>query len=200
MTALLKKKHISPEQYLAMERESLEKHEYFGGEIFQMAGASEEHNTIAMNTASDLHQQLKKRACKVYQSDMRLFIPKTGLYIYPDITVVCGKPEFLPDETLDTLTNPILIVEILSSSTEGYDKGAKFDNYRSLESLREYMLISQDVKKIIRYTKQADGSWVLMDFIGDKTEITLISIDCKLTADDIYDKVDFEETSDQVIP
>ena len=161
-----------------------------------MAGASEEHNTIAMNTAGELHQQLKKRACKVYQSDMRLFIPKTGLYTYPDITVVCGKPEFLPDETLDGLTNPILIVEVLSSSTEGYDKGAKFDNYRSLESLREYMLISQDAKKIIRYTKQADGGWVLMDFIGDKTEITLISIDCKLTTDDIYDKVDFEKTSE----
>jgi len=193
MTALPEKKYISPEEYLAMERDSLEKHEYFDGEIFLMAGASDEHNTIAMNTASDLHQQLKKRPCKVYQSDMRVHIPKTGLFTYPDVMVVCGKPEFLPDANLDTLTNPILIVEVLSSSTEGYDKGAKFDNYRSLESLREYVLVSQDAKKVIRYTKQANGSWVLMDFIGDKTEIELSSIKCSLTMEDIYDKVDFDE-------
>ncbi len=196
MTALLKTKYISPEQYLAMERESLEKHEYFNGEIFQMAGSSNQHNLITTNLIMSLGNQLKKRNCRVYPPDMRVHIPKTGLFTYPDVSVVCGKPEFLPDETLDTLTNPILIVEVLSASTEGYDKGAKFDNYRSLESLREYVLISQDAKKIIRYTKQADGSWVLMDFIGDKTEITLISIDCKLTMDDIYDKVDFEETSE----
>ena len=99
----------------------------------------------------------------------------------------------MPDTNLDTLTNPILIVEVLSSSTEGYDKGAKFDNYRSLESLREYVLVSQDAQKVIRYTKQTDGSWILMDFIGEKTEIELFSIDCKLTMDDIYDKVSFEE-------
>lgn len=192
MSALPKKNYVSPEEYLLVERESLEKHEYFDGEIFLMAGASDGHNTITMNTASELHQQLKKRPCKVYQSDMRVHIPKTGLFTYPDVSVVCDKPEFLPDQTLDTLTNPILIVEVLSSSTEGYDKGAKFDNYRSLESLREYVLVSQDAKKVIRYTKQADGSWILMDFIGDKTEIELVSVECKLTMDDIYDKVEFE--------
>ncbi len=122
MSALPKRKYISPEEYLAMERDSLEKHEYFDGEIFQMAGASDEHNTIAMNSASELHQQLKKSPCKVYQSDMRVYIPKTGLFTYPDVLVVCGKAQFLPDAHLDTLTNPILIVEVLSSSTEGYDK------------------------------------------------------------------------------
>lgn len=192
MTALPKQKYVSPEEYLAAERESLERHEYFEGEIFLMSGASDEHNTIAMNTASELHQQLKKRPCKVYQSDMRVHIPKTGLYTYPDIAVVCDKPQFLPDEHFDTLTNPILIIEVLSSSTEGYDKGAKFDNYRSLESLREYVLISQDAKKIMRYTKQTNESWLLTDFIGDKTEIELSSIECALTTEDIYDKVDFE--------
>lgn len=125
---------------------------------------------------------------------MRVHIPATGLFTYPDIAVVCGKPEFLPDETLDTLTNPVLIVEVLSPTTEGYDKGIKFDNYRSLESLREYVLISQEAKRVTRYTKQADGSWILMDFIGDSTEIELTSIDCRLTMDDIYDKVDFAES------
>lgn len=193
MTALPKRTYISPEEYLTTERESPEKHEYFDGEIFQMSGASDEHNTISGNTFASLHFQLKKRPCKAYQSDMRVHIPVTGLYTYPDIAVVCGKPEFLPDGKLDTLTNPILIVEVLSSSTEGYDKGVKFDNYRSLESLREYVLVSQDSKRVIRYTKQADGSWVLMDFIGDITEIILSSIECSLTMEDIYDKVEFDE-------
>jgi len=193
MTALPKKKYISPEEYLAMERDSLEKHEYFDGEIFQMAGSSNEHNIITSNIIISLGSQLKKRNCQVYSPDMRVHIPKTGLYTYPDISIVCGKTQLLPDANLDTLTNPILIVEVLSSSTEGYDKGAKFDNYRSLESLREYVLVSQDAKKVIRYTKQTDGSWILMDFIGDKTEIELFSIECRLTMDDIYDKVDFEE-------
>ncbi len=193
MSAKPKPKYITEEEYLEMEDASLEKHEYFDGEIFQMAGASKKHSIITSNIIMSLGSQLKKRNCQVYSPDMRVHIPKTGLYTYPDISVVCGKPEFLPDAHLDTLTNPILIVEVLSSSTEGYDKGAKFDNYRSLESLREYVLVSQDAEKIIRYTKQTNGSWILMDFIGDKTEIELFSIECALTMEDIYDKVSFEE-------
>ncbi len=158
-----------------------------------MAGSSNKHNLITSNIIISLGSQLKKRDCRVYPPDMRVHIPKTGLFTYPDVLVVCGKPEFLPDTNLDTLTNPILIVEVLSASTESYDKSIKFDNYRSLESLREYVLVSQDAKKVIRYTKQANGSWVLMDFIGDKTEIELSSIECSLTMEDIYDKVDFDE-------
>ncbi len=193
MSALPQRKYISPEEYLTAERESLEKHEYFDGEIFQMAGSSRKHSLIASNVNASLNIQLKSRDCQVHTSDLRVHIPKTGLFTYPDVLVVCGKPQVLPDAYLDTLTNPILIIEVLSSSTEGYDKGVKFDNYRSLESLREYVLVSQDTKRVIRYTKQSDESWNLMDFIGDKTEILLSSIECTLTMDDIYDKVDFEE-------
>ncbi|HMS41196.1 MAG TPA: Uma2 family endonuclease [Pyrinomonadaceae bacterium] len=193
MSALPQRKYVSPEEYLTAERESLEKHEFFDGEIFQMAGASLKHIVITGNLAAELHARFKGRDCRALQSDMRVHIPKTGLFTYPDIAVVCGKPEFLPDEQLDTLTNPVLIIEVLSASTEGYDKGVKFDNYRSLESLREYVLISQDAKRVIRYTKQTDNSWVLMDFIDDKTEIELVSIECSLTMDDIYDKVEFTE-------
>lgn len=192
MSALPQRKYISPEEYLTAERESLERHEYFDGEIFQMAGASLNHAAITGNVGAELHAQLKGRDCRVLQTDMRVHIPKTGLFTYPDILVVCGKPQLLPDKYLDTLTNPTLIIEVLSSSTEGYDKGAKFDNYRSLESLREYVLVSQEAKKVIRYTKQTNGSWVLMDFIGDKTEIELSSIECILTIEGIYDKVEFE--------
>jgi len=193
MTALPKEKYISPEEYLAAEGESLEKHEYFGGEIFQMSGASDAHNTVSGNAFASLHLQLKKRHCKAYQSDMRVYVPNTGLYTYPDIAVVCGKPEFLPDAHLDTLTNPILIVEVLSPSTADYDKGAKFEHYRTIESLQEYILVWQDKKRAARYTKQIDGSWLLSDFIGEESEIKLSSIECTLTMDDIYDKVEFEE-------
>jgi len=192
MTAKPKEKYISPEDYLEMERASLDRHEYFDGEIFEMAGTSEEHANISSNINSSLHLQLKKRPCKSYQSDLRVHIPATGLYTYPDVIVVCGKPQLLDGAYLDTLLNPDLIVEVLSPSTADYDKGAKFDHYRTIESLREYVLVWQDKKRVARYTKQADESWVLRDFIGENAEILLASIDCRLSMEDIYDKVDFD--------
>jgi Uma2 family endonuclease len=193
MTALPKQKYISPEEYLALERESLEKHEYFNGEIFDMAGTSEEHANISSNINISMGVQLKKRPCKSYQSDLRVHIPATGLYTYPDVLVVCGKPQLLEDAYLDTLTNPVLIVEVLSPSTADYDKGAKFDHYRTIESLREYVLVWQSKKRVARYTKQSDDTWLLRDFISEEAEIILSSIECTLTMDDIYDKVEFAE-------
>lgn len=193
MTALPKKQFISEEDYLKMEEVSPVKHEYLDGEIFQMAGASNNHNTIAMNIAAELHQQLKKRACKVYQNDMRLYIEKEGIYVYPDVMVVCSKPKIKKYKSLDNILNPVFIVEVLSSSTADYDKGAKFEQYRTIESFKEYLLVSQDTKQITRYTRQTDESWILMDFIGDKTTIELFSIECSLAMDDVYDKVDLEQ-------
>lgn len=192
MSAKPERKYISPEGYLAMERESLEKHEYFDGEIFDMAGTSEGHAAICSNINASLNFQLKKRPYKSYQSDLRVYIPAMGLYTYPDVIVVCGKPQLLEDDYLDTLLNLDLIVEVLSPSTADYDKGTKFDHYRTIESLKEYVLVWQDKKRVACYTKQADGSWVLRDFIGEDAEIGLTSIDCKLLIEDIYDKVDFE--------
>lgn len=189
MTALPKKNYISEADYLTMEAVSPVRHEYYDGEIFQMAGASDEHNTIAMNISSELHQQLKKRPCKVYQNDMRLYIEKEGIYVYPEVMVVCGEPEIKKFKSLDSLLNPVLIVEVLSESTADYDKSTKFDQYRTIDSFNEYLLVSQYTKKIIRYTKLSNGSWILRDYIGDKTEIELSSIDCTLAMDDIYDKV-----------
>lgn len=193
MPAKPKRKYISPEEYLALERKAVVRHEYFDGEIYEMAGASEEHATISSNVNASLNFQLKKRPCKSYQSDLRVHIPATNLYTYPDIVVVCGKPQLLEDAHLDTLLNPTLIVEVLSPSTADYDKGARFDYYRTLESLREYVLVWQDKKRVARYAKQIDGSWLLRDSIGEEAEIVLDSIDCMLSIEDIYDKVDFEE-------
>ncbi|MGI8639135.1 MAG: Uma2 family endonuclease [Pyrinomonadaceae bacterium] len=192
MSAKVKKKYISPEEYLEFERKAEIKHEYFDGEIYEMAGASLEHAAISSNINISLGIQLKKRPCKSYQSDLRVHIPATGLYTYPDVIVVCGKPQLARDTYLDTLLNPILIVEVLSPSTADYDKGTKFDHYRLIESLREYVLVWQDKKRVARYTKQDDGSWLLHDFIGEDAEVVLTSIDCSLSIEDIYDKVDFD--------
>lgn len=192
MAAKPKRKYISPEEYLELEEQSLEKHEYFDGQIFDMAGASFSHAKITLNISADLHRQLKKRDCTVTQSDLRVFLETTGLYTYPDVVVVCGKPELKKYKGLENLTNPTLIIEVLSPSTADYDKGAKFDHYRTIDSLQEYVLVWQDKKRVARYTKQTDGSWVLHDFIGEDAEVILGSIDCKLSIEDVYDKVDFE--------
>lgn len=193
MTALPKKKHISPKEYLDLENASLEKNEYFNGEIFQMAGASEKRNKIAMNIGANLHFQIRKRPCKPYQNDMRLFVEASGFYTYPDVMVTCEKPNLKKYKGLESLTNPMLIVEVQSPSTADYDKGAKFDHYRTLESLQEYVRVWQDKKRVALYTKQADDSWLLRDFIGAKAEIELKSIECRLAVEDIYEKVEITE-------
>src|SRR5258708_7680372 len=125
------------ERYLAFERESDLRHEYLNREIFALAGASLRHNLIAANTLASLHSQLRKRECTVYPSDMRLKVSRTGLYTYPDLSVVCGTPQ-LEDDHQDTLLNPTLIIEVLSPSTESYDRGKKFQHYRTVETLPNY--------------------------------------------------------------
>ena len=192
MPAQPKQKYISEEEYLEMEAVSPVKHEYFDGEVFQMAGASYRHNVAAGNIYASLHLQLRKRDCVPFQNDMRLFVEKSRLYTYPDVMVVCGKPEIKKYKGLDNLMNPTLIVEVLSPTIADYDKGAKFDHYRTIESLREYILVWQDKKRVARYTKRTDGSWTLNDFIGEDAEIELISIGSRLAIEDIYDKIDFD--------
>lgn len=190
MSALPQRRKISISDYLVMERVSPVKHEYFNGEISQMAGASEEHAIISANITISIGSQLKDRPCKTYTSDMRVHIPATGLFTYPDVTVTCEKSVMLDDSYLDTLLNPTLIVEVLSPSTEAFDKGDKFDHYRSIESFREYVLVWQDKRRVSRYTKSDKNSWILTDFIGDEALIELSSIGCALSMADIYSKID----------
>ncbi len=193
MAAEPQKKFISPDEYLTMEAVSPVKHEYHNGEIFQMAGASFAHNLLTMNVSGSLFNRIDKKQCSVVQNEMRLKIEASGLFTYPDVMVVCGKPELVKSRGLDNLVNPVLIVEVLSPSTEAYDKGDKFDHYRSLESLREYVLVWQDKKRVARYSRQEDGGWSLHDFIGENADLELRSVGCTLTMDEIYDKVEFEE-------
>ena len=182
-------KFITPEEYLRMERASEIKHEYYNGEIFAMSGASENHNIVVGSTYSALYGQLRKRPCQIYPSDMRVRIPATGLYTYPDISVVCGTPEF-EDDGVDTLINPTIIIEVLSSSTEQYDRGRKFQHYRTIDSLQEYILIAQDGVRIEHFARQGN-QWILTDAKTINSVLSLPSIECTLALSDVYEKVNF---------
>ncbi len=187
MTAL-KQSFYTPEQYLALERQASYKSECVNGGIFAMAGASREHNQIAFNIVGELHGQLKNRPCLAYVSDMRVKVSATGLYTYPDVAALCGEPQF-EDEQMDTLLNPSVIIEILSPSTEAYDRGDKFAHYRRLPSLMEYVLIAQDKVRVEHYIRQ-DKSWVLTELDRLDDRLGLVSIQCEIPLRDIYTKVD----------
>lgn len=180
--------YLTPEEYLAIERKAEYKSEYINGEIVAMTGASREHNLIVVNIAGELRQQLRGRPCEMYANDMRVRVPSTQLYTYPDVTVVCDEPQF-EDDYLDTLLNPTLIIEVLSESTEGYDRGKKFGFYRTIPSLAEYLLVAQDEQRIEQYAKQQDGRWLLSESSSADDLIELVSIQCQLALKEVYDKV-----------
>lgn len=180
---------LTPLEYLALERQAEFKSEYYHGHVFAMAGGSRQHNLITVNVSSSLHAQLRQRPCTVYSSDQRVKVEATGLYTYPDISVVCGEARF-EDEHLDTLLNPTVIVEVLSSSTEGYDRNEKYAHYRKIESLAEYVLISQVRHHVEHYLRQGDGSWRLSETEELSGSIELPSIECDLALGDVYEKVE----------
>jgi Uma2 family endonuclease len=181
------KTFVTPEEYLALERVSERKSEYRAGEIFDMSCASEPHILISVNVLASLHHQLRKRPCKVYPGDLRIKVSAAGLYTYPDVSVLCGEA-VLDDNQKDTLTNPTVIIEVLSPSTEAYDRGQKFEYYRKLESLAEYVLVSQDKRHIEIFTRQNDGRWLLTETTHGVARLR--SIKCRLALNDVYDKVE----------
>lgn len=187
----LPKHRFTEAEYLAFERASETKHEYFNGEIFdivyEMPGGSSNHSLIASNVITMFNSQLKRRPCQVFTSDMRVRVNQLGKYVYPDVTVVCGKPEFSED---DNLLNPVLIAEVLSPSTEDYDRGTKFLHYRAIESLRTYILIAQNRSSVEVYNLYPDGSWRLTQATGLDQTLHLPSIECDLALSDVYDKTD----------
>lgn len=182
------KTRFTPEEYLAIDRQSEHKNEYFDGEIFAMTGASRKHNLISVNVSTTLNNQLADRDCEVYVSDMRVKVNPTGLYTYPDVVVACDAPQF-EDKEIDTLLNPTVINEVLSKTTEGYDRGGKFEHYRSVASLSEVVLIDQDKHHVEHYMRQGNNQWILTETNSLQDKIVLTSINCELALSQIYRKV-----------
>lgn len=180
--------YLTPEEYLATERKAETKSEYINGEIVAMTGVSRAHNLIGVNLTREISKQLQGRPCEGYSNDMRVMVPSTRLYTYPDLVVVCGEPQF-EDDNFDTLLNPTLIIEVLSESTEGYDRGKKFGFYRTIQSLAEYLLVAQDEHRIEQYAKQSDGRWLLSEYRSTEDVAELASIQCRLALKEVYDKV-----------
>ncbi len=181
------KTRLTVEQYLAQERQAETKSEYLNGEVFAMTGATREHNLIAWNIGSSLHAQLRGRSCEAYIGDMRVRVSTTGLFTYPDVVVVCGEPA-LDRDGLDNLLNPTLIVEVLSESTEDYDRGTKFAHYRTIPSLSEYVLVAQKEVHVEHFIRQADG-WLLTETSNLGDTMDLPSIGCRLSLKDVYERV-----------
>lgn len=190
---------ISPADYLALERQAETKSEYLNGCIYAMAGASRNHNRITVNLARRLGNQLSGKPCEPFVNDMRVKVSPTGLYTYPDVVVACGEPRF-EDQHLDTLLNPTAIIEVLSDSTEAYDRGDKFAHYRALESLSDYLLVAQNKPRIERYSRQPDGRWIYSVADGPDARMEIAAIGCALHLAEVYDRVEFPDSSQPAHP
>jgi Uma2 family endonuclease len=189
--SLAPKHHLSFDDWLEGERASLEgRSEYVGGEVFAMTGASVEHNAIVANIVRELGTQMKGRPCQVYANDLKVRISSADAGQYPDLIALCGEHQF-QDGRRDVLLNPSLVVEVLSDSTEAYDRGDKFALYRQIPSLREYLLVSQHRVQVELYSRSADGRWILTDFSALTDSVPLASVDCSLSLAEVYDKVEF---------
>ena len=191
MSVVAQQTHVSIEDYLAAERAAESKSEYVDGEMFAMSGASIPHNVVASNLSAELNSQLKGRPCNSFTSDIKVWMPLTSTFAYPDASALCGPIETY-DEQRDIITNPSFIAEILSESTASYDRGNKFKAYASLPSLQEYLLISQDEIEVERRLRKGDNTWELQTFSDPDDTIALPSISCELRLGDLYDKVEFE--------
>jgi Uma2 family endonuclease len=180
---------LTPQQYLELERAAEYKSEYYAGEVFAMAGASFAHVTIVTNLVIELGSRLRNSPCRVCSTDLRLATSASGLYTYPDVMVICDAPAFI-DAHLDTVTNPAVVIEVLSASTKNYDRGQKFESYRAIPSLMEYMTVSQDKIHVEINTRQPDDTWLLRD-VRESDPVKLQSIGVELQLADIYQKVEF---------
>ena len=188
--------YLTPEEYIAFERKAIPdadtvRSEYINGEIIPMPGASFPHNLITMNISARLHANLQGTGCAVFANDMRISIPTAKSYFYPDVGVVCEEPRF-EDDVFDSLLNPIVVVEVLSPSTEAYDRGEKFAHYRQLASLQAYVLVAQDQVLVEHYHRQ-EKQWILTDFQRLDDILSLPSIQCELPLQEIYERVTFSD-------
>ncbi|HLL77537.1 MAG TPA: Uma2 family endonuclease [Pyrinomonadaceae bacterium] len=180
---------LTEDEYLAFERRSELRHEYLAGEVFDMTGASRKHNRIVTNIVVALDTQLRDRPCNVYANDMRVRVRRARHYAYPDVVVTCGEEKFA-DAELDTLLNPLVIFEVMSDSTEAYDRGKKFESYQNVESLTDYLLVSQHARRVEQFTRGGGRDWVYTEAHEPGDAIGIRSIGCELRLEDVYLKVE----------
>ncbi len=205
MAARAAQTRLTPEEYIAFERKAppdseIVRYEYLNGELIAMSGASRAHNLITGNIVGELHNLLKSSGCETYASDMRVSSPITSSYFYPDVVVVCEEPRF-EDDVFDILLNPVTLVEVLSPSTEAYDRGEKFSHYRHLASLQEYVLVSQDKVLVERYRRPKKHEtapvtaqdWIFTAFQALEDILPLTAIQCELPLQEIYERVTFPD-------
>jgi Uma2 family endonuclease len=183
---------LTPEQYLELERASEFRHEYYNGRMYAMSGGTHPHSIIIGNLGRVLGNALEKGPCLVTTSDFRVRVSPDGLYTYPDVVVVCDPPKYA-DGHRDTLENPVLLIEVLSRTTEAYDRGFKSAQYRTVDSLQEYALISQTEPRVEVFRRQAGGNWLLSEFVRMEASCRLESVGCTISLSDIYGKVSFED-------
>jgi len=176
------------QEYLDLERSGEARHEYLDGEVFAMGGASWPHVVIVSNVVRRLGNQLQGRSCQVTSNDLRVKVSGTGLYTYPDITVVCGKPQF--EQPGEALLNPQAILEVVSDSTEAYDRGKKFEHYRAVESLTDYLLVSQNEVLVEHYSRQPDGRWIYAAVNKVADSVSIATLGCALSLAEVYDNVE----------
>ena len=180
--------YLDPEEYLAIERRAERKSEYVDGVMYAMAGGSERHNLIAANIIIAIGAQLRDRPCRIYPSDLKVRVPNSKRFFYPDVSIVCGETRFADDER-DVVLNPSVIVEVLSESTAAFDRGKKFQSYQQIEPLREYLLVSQDEFVVEHFLRQDDGHWLYTKAGGLEEAIALPTVKCELALRDVYSKV-----------
>jgi Uma2 family endonuclease len=182
---------FTPEEYLALERQSEIRHEFLDGTVYAMAGESPTHSAICFNLNVAIGLQLRGAGCRGFSPNMKVRAGEAGLYAYPDLAVACGEA-FFHDRHGDVLLNPTVIFEVLSRSTQAYDRGEKFERYKSIETLRDYVLVSQDRAHLEHFSRKPDGAWSHAELDGPDAALTLESINCRVALADIYDRIDFE--------
>jgi len=192
MTVALEKKHYSFEEYLVLEETADDKHEYQDGEIVQMTGGTTDHNKIALNFASNLKFALKRKQYDIFIGDVKLWIPTYRQGTYPDVMLIKGESLYYGNGKT-TVINPFLIVEVLSKSTQNYDQGDKFFYYRSIPQFEEYILVSQDQYYVMQFNKTQEGKWLLSEYMGVDSTLSLISVEFQISFPELYENVIFDK-------
>ena len=183
---------MTVEEYLAMEDASTEKHEFIGGEVYAMAGASFAHNQIASNAHGEIFQFLKNKSCRIYGSDLKVHVKTDSGFVYPDLAIVCNGPEFLEGRK-DIVTNPTVIIEVLSGETQDYDHGKKFMLYRQLPTLQEYILISSLEVRVEKFIREESGAWTLTEYTSQENKVSIDTLHYTTTLEELYRDVVFDE-------